>query len=323
VFTSQIAFGIYGFLVVFWGSALVFFLAGWIQLDNQNTQDLWIEICEQILNGLFCLTGIGLIPWRIVDTYRISWIWYYKRRTRKLRKKAGLPELYDKDDLPDPVYDPNYVHVLTDKEEHELHHEQKKLMKSQTWYRPHGTETHRAFPITTALWICLLNDGNSVFQCMLAACMWSMNRFQRPGWTTASLIPLAFGCGILSGVFIWRGGKKTKRTERVEERLRRALEMDSVQHGHDVPTDGVLARLQDAITRHGAANKEAATNTGRPRGWSLKSNSLRSEKGAEQYHGIPNGTPTRPDHASNVPSSVLPPVPGIRIEEEMVVPPRG
>ncbi len=49
-------------------------------------------------------------------------IFYYKRRTRKLRKKAGLPELYDKDDLPDPVFDPNYVHVLTDKQQNQLHH---------------------------------------------------------------------------------------------------------------------------------------------------------------------------------------------------------
>lgn len=49
-------------------------------------------------------------------------IWYYKRRTRRLRKKEGLPELYDKDDLPDPMFDPNYVHVLTDKQQAELHH---------------------------------------------------------------------------------------------------------------------------------------------------------------------------------------------------------
>ena len=49
-------------------------------------------------------------------------IWYYKRLTRKLRKKAGLPELYDKDDLPDPIFDPNYVRVLTDEQQYELHH---------------------------------------------------------------------------------------------------------------------------------------------------------------------------------------------------------
>jgi len=77
--------------LVFWGSALVLLLAKWINLNNQETQDFWVEICEQILNGvfrcrgrpravrshsniigLFCLTGIGLIPWRIVDTYRSS-----------------------------------------------------------------------------------------------------------------------------------------------------------------------------------------------------------------------------------------------------------
>ena len=73
---------------VFWGTALVFFLAKWINVGNTTTQDFWTEVCEQIENGvavgitpiessltlpfagLFCLTGIGLIPWRLIDTYR-------------------------------------------------------------------------------------------------------------------------------------------------------------------------------------------------------------------------------------------------------------
>lgn len=49
-------------------------------------------------------------------------IWHYKRLTRKLRKKARLPELYDEDDLPDPMYDPNYVHVLNQREQDDLHY---------------------------------------------------------------------------------------------------------------------------------------------------------------------------------------------------------
>jgi hypothetical protein len=48
-------------------------------------------------------------------------IWLYKRRTQHLREKAGLPQLFDEDDLPDPFYDPNYVHVLTDIEQKDLH----------------------------------------------------------------------------------------------------------------------------------------------------------------------------------------------------------
>jgi hypothetical protein len=299
-----ILFGLYGFFVVFWGAAIVFFLAKWINLGNTTTQDFWVEICEQIENGLFCLTGIGLIPWRIIDTYRIAIIWYYKRLTRKLRKKAGLPELYDKDDLPDPIFDPNYVHVLTDKQQYELHHQQKKFMKSQTWYRPHGTETHRAFPINTALWICLLNDGNSVFQCMLAACMWSLNRFDRPAWTTGLLIPLAFGCGICSGVLIWKGGKKTKRTERVEERLRRVLEMDESQHA--IVSEGVMARLQGAFTRR----PESKEGTSSP-----------SEKPVGNHQDAANRVGTRSEHSEAWDASVR--APGIKIEEEMIIPPRG
>ena len=58
----------------------------------------------------------------LIWTTGIAIIWYYKRMTKQLRKKAGLPELYDKDDLPDPIFDPNYVHVLTDKQQYELHH---------------------------------------------------------------------------------------------------------------------------------------------------------------------------------------------------------
>ncbi|KAG6911193.1 hypothetical protein DXG01_003060 [Tephrocybe rancida] len=138
---------IYGFCVVFWGAAIVFFLAKIINFHNANTQGFWIEVSSQVVNGLFTVTGVGLIPFRVLDTYRILWIWHYKRKTRKLRIKAGLPVLYDEDDLPNPKYDPNYVHVLTEKEEQFLYRQQRKFRYSQTWYRPHGTETHRAFSI--------------------------------------------------------------------------------------------------------------------------------------------------------------------------------
>lgn len=95
--------------------------------------------------GLFSVTSIGLGPFRIVDTYRassLSWlsvtlvdqrthgvdspgvckIWYYQRKTEKLRLRAGLPELYDPNDLPDPHYDANYIPVLTEQEQIDLHY---------------------------------------------------------------------------------------------------------------------------------------------------------------------------------------------------------
>jgi hypothetical protein len=140
--------------------------------------------------------------------------------------------------------------------------------------------------------------------------MWSMNRFQRPAWTTSILILLAFSCGIISGILIWRGGKRTKRTERVEERLRRVLEMDEL--GHALAPESVLSKLQDAIARRTMGNKEPAADKDKDRNGS-------SEKVGESNPGAPNRPSNRPDYASTITSSVR--MPGIRIEEEMIVPP--
>lgn len=74
------------------------------------------------VTGLFTATSIGLIPFRALDSYRCYKIWEYKRRTTRLRAEAGLPQLYDVDDLPDPAYDPNYVHVLSEREQADLHY---------------------------------------------------------------------------------------------------------------------------------------------------------------------------------------------------------
>ena len=140
---------------------------------------------------------------------------------------------------------------------------------------------------------------------MLAACMWSLNRFNRPAWTTGLLIPLAFGCGIFSGVLIWKGGKKTKRTERVEERLRRVLEMDESQHA--IAEDGVMAKLQGAFNRR---NPESKVNGG-----------PLAEKPVERHHDTANAVGARSETAGSRDASIR--SPGIKIEEEMIIPPRG
>ncbi|BEI84861.1 hypothetical protein CcaverHIS002_0502620 [Cutaneotrichosporon cavernicola] len=217
---------IYGFLVVFWGAAIVLFLLGWIPTSSRNTQDIWIEISSQVVNGLFTVTGVGLIPWRAIDTYRMSVIWTLRKRFQRRCKKLGLPPVQDPDDLPDPTTLPGYENVLTKEEHDRLVDQQTKFAKSQTWYRPHATATHRAFPMSLALWNTILMDGNSFFQCLLCGCMWGMNRHKRPPWTTGSLIPLSFLCGIGAAVLIWQGGKRTKKTAVVEDKLRKALAVD-------------------------------------------------------------------------------------------------
>lgn len=53
--------------------------------------------------------------------------------------------------------------------------------------------------------------------------------FERPAWSTGILIPASFLCGIFSAIFIAWGGKKTKRTEKVEEKLRAVLATEKSQ----------------------------------------------------------------------------------------------
>lgn len=217
---------IYGFLVAFWGAAIVLFLLGWIPTSSKHAQDKWVEISSQVTNGLFTVTGVGLIPWRAIDTYRMSRIWMLRSRVRKRRAKLGLPEIKDWNDLPDPATVPGYINVLSDKEQAELEHQQSAFQASQTWYRPHATPTHTAFPMAWALWNTILMDLNSFFQCLLCGCMWGMNYHVRPPWTTGSLIPLSFLCGIGAAILIWQGGVRTKKTKEVEGKLSKALGVD-------------------------------------------------------------------------------------------------
>jgi hypothetical protein len=104
---------------------------GWIPAGDR--QAYFVEICDQILVALFCLTGLGLIPWRIRDTYHAFFIIKYHHKTLKLRKRRGLPKLEDENDLPnDQVYNHDLElaghaqdAVLND-------HEQTLLVKHQT-----------------------------------------------------------------------------------------------------------------------------------------------------------------------------------------------
>lgn len=93
-----VIFGIYGFLVVFGGAALVLFLVG--AIDNGKNKVYWIEVFSQFENALFTIPGVGLIPWRVRDTYRMGRIAHYQHLTWKLRKRLGLAALPDKNDIP-------------------------------------------------------------------------------------------------------------------------------------------------------------------------------------------------------------------------------
>ncbi|KIJ70056.1 hypothetical protein HYDPIDRAFT_121420 [Hydnomerulius pinastri MD-312] len=245
--------GVYAFLVAFWGAAIFLFLVKWIDLHNEDKQGFWVEVCSQVECGLFSVTGIGMIPSRTVDTIRVFKIWRYHRRVRQLQGSVVLPTSSNLG----PCGDPKDAGFLSEAELQDLRHQQEQFRKSQTWYRPYDTDTHKAFPNNMALWICLLNDGNSIFQVMLSSCMWALNRFNRPAWTTGTLIPASFLCGLVSAILIWYGGQQTRRTEQVEKRMRSALAIPRTES----PTQDLQAfENRGAAAGHIAGEKHSTTS---------------------------------------------------------------
>ena len=128
--------------------------------------------------------------------------------------------------------------------------------------------------------------------------MWSLNRFERPAWSTGILIPASFLCGIASAVFIWRGGQKTKRTKEVEERLRLALKIEQYPE-----------QFRTLETRDN--NVAAATQA--PPAVPASSDNTREERGTHE-DGNEKELPVRLDPIRDDESSVI-------VDEKMVIPP--
>jgi len=109
------------------------------------------------------------------------------------------------------------------------------------------------------LTICCFVDGNSIFQVILCGTMWGLNRFERPPWSTGILIPASFLCGIVSAIFIWRGGKKTKRVEKVEQFLKDALAMEEKQRASNQGSPLFTPRSTTRLPSSPLANRPITT----------------------------------------------------------------
>ena len=222
---------IYGLNVVAWGGMIFLLLCdaspamchpACNAIDSPRR--IWIEYDSQILNALFCVTGFGLIPWRFRDLYFLL-----KFRLRKdynaLRRLGGIHKGWFR--LPgshklNPVIGP--------------HHEQ--------WHRsPSADGTENVIPLDndpalptpkknwpqapltgvraqdTKIWkldfVIWCNVWNTFFQAALSGCMWGLNRYNRPSWTTAVLIVGAMCLGAAAGIMIFIEGKKVKKAEGV------------------------------------------------------------------------------------------------------------
>jgi hypothetical protein len=102
---------------------------------------------------------------------------------------------------------------LTYKQQQKLHHHQQKLAKSHSFYKPHETETHYAFPLGYLMAIVILLDCHSCLQISLGACTWGIDYRVRPFALTTVILCVSITCNIAAGLVITIGDRKTRKKD--------------------------------------------------------------------------------------------------------------
>lgn len=188
--------------------------------------------------------GDGLAPFRAVDTYHMIFIAHYHHLTWKLRKKRALPKLQNKNDLPslretdidledlrNERGDKKNLEftVLSPLQQKRLMHHQAKFSKSHTFYKPHETVTHYAFPLRLLVAVVVLLDFHSIFQIALGTCTWSINYHVRPFALTTVILCCSITCNITAGILIMVGDRMTRKKDVVERLFRQELTEEAMK----------------------------------------------------------------------------------------------
>ncbi|OKL57527.1 hypothetical protein UA08_07089 [Talaromyces atroroseus] len=218
---------LYATLITLFGLAWVLFLIGWINVGGR--QSYIINVIDNVLVALFAVMGDGLAPFRAVDTYHMIYIAHYHHLTWRLRKKRTLPDLHDENDLPshreedcpdveraDDKKAPMEFSILTPLQQKRLEHHQRKFSKSHTFYKPHETATHHAFPLRMLVAIVVILDCHSLLQISLGACTWGISYHVRPFALTTVILCCSITCNITGGVLIMIGDRISRKKDVIE-----------------------------------------------------------------------------------------------------------
>ncbi|KAG9242036.1 integral membrane protein [Calycina marina] len=231
---------LYATLITLFGLAWVLFLIGWINVGGKK--DYIVNIIDNVLVALFAIMGDGLAPFRAIDTYHMSFIAHYHHLSWHLRKERAMPKLKDQNDL--PVFTVNQqiavdcetaeekfveLSVLNPQQQKKLVHHQKKFSRSHTFYKPHETETHFAFPLRFLVAVVVLLDCHSCFQIALGACTWAISYKTRSFALTTVILCCSITCNITAGVIISIGDHKTRKKDVLERMFRQELTAQAIQ----------------------------------------------------------------------------------------------
>ena len=172
----------------------------------------WLEIDAQILNGLFCVTGLGLIPWRFRDFWFLL-RWRYRGDGDALRKLAGIHRNWFRLQGSELV-DINY-HPATDPIPAGVN---ESVLALPIELSPDAPLTgERASPskywlLDFVIWGFV---WNTFLQIVLCGLMWGFGRRRRSGAAVGLMISLACIVASAAGWVIYKEGKRVKKVEGV------------------------------------------------------------------------------------------------------------
>ncbi|KAI0176056.1 hypothetical protein GGR52DRAFT_342827 [Hypoxylon sp. FL1284] len=271
---------LYATLITLFGLAWVLFLIGWIYVGEE--QPYAINVIDNVLVALFAVVGDGLAPFRAVDTYHMIYIAHYHRLTWKRRKELHMAKLRDKNDLPtnaDLEAARDELSVLTPQQQARLVHHQTKFAKSHTFYKPHETRTHFAFPLNWLVTIVTLLDMHSCLQISLGATTWSIDYRVRPMALTATILSCSIAVNITAGILIMIGGRRTRKKEVVERMFRQEL------------TREAFDKIRSRGKKHGDTEKQRRAERAIEQG--RRSEAFERELEENAMRGVPLGRSSR------------------------------
>lgn len=188
-----------------------------------DRQTYIVNIIDNVLVALFAVVGDGMAPFRVVDTYHMCFIAHYHHLTWRLRREQGLPNLQDHNDLPakpEKETDPEAAKpedsefsVLNAQQQQKLIHHQAKFSRSHSFYKPHETGTHSAFPLRLLVAVVVLLDCHSLFQIALGTCTWAISYHHRPQALTATILSCSICVNITAGILITIGDRRTRKKD--------------------------------------------------------------------------------------------------------------
>jgi hypothetical protein len=189
----------------------------------------------------------------------MCFIAHYHHLTWRLRRERKLPSLQDENDLPSrrttnadgtnadiessAADDQDEYTVLTPKQQARLEYHQNKFSKSHTFYKPHETTTHHAFPLRFLVAAVVLLDCHSLFQIALGACTWGISYHTRPQALTAIILSCSITVNITAGIVISIGDRKTRKKDVVEKQFRQALTEEALKKIRKKKTKKLAAQI--------------------------------------------------------------------------------